>query len=51
MDFSQSAVFFWPLFIFFNFASSAVCLYTVPPPVVWSSYYSISLGIIIKYLT
>ena len=48
-DVSQSALFFWPLFPVCNFALINICLYTVPPSVFWSSSYSTSLRIFVKY--
>ena len=51
IDFSQSAMFFLPLFPSCNFAFINICLYTVPPSVFWSLCYSTSLNIIVKYFT
>jgi hypothetical protein len=50
MDFSQSALFF-SLLPVFNSVSINICVYTVPPSVVWLSSQSTFLVIIIGYLT
>jgi hypothetical protein len=42
---------FWCLFPIHNFAFTDICLYTIPPSVVWSSSWLTSLSIICKYLT
>ena len=41
----------WPLFLICDFAFIYICLYTIPPSVLWSSSRSTSLRIIVKHLT
>ena len=42
---------FWPLFPIWNISFTNICLYTIPPSVVWSSSWLTSLMITVKYLT
>ena len=50
MDFSLSALFFWPLFPVYNFASTNICLYTDPPSIFGRSLNPLPWWLLIKYL-